>query len=56
MIVKENINGMVFIAKTKFYVYASEEALHDDSAGPFFITSSRREFEARKDLARVLGI
>jgi hypothetical protein len=48
MIVKETVDGKVFIAQTTYYIYRSEEDLQTDKQ-PMLITSDTVEFEGYKN-------
>jgi len=51
MVNREEIDGMLFIAQTTYYVYRNEEDLMADNE-PFLTTSNTDAFEACKNRAK----
>lgn len=52
MIEREEINGLIFIAQTKYMIYRSEEDLQKDGNHAVLTTSDKAKYEANKKLAR----
>ena len=53
MIEREDINGMIFIAQTTFFVYKNDEDLKADK--PALLTSSQTEFNYIKN-HQIIGV
>lgn len=50
MIIRENINGLIFVEQRTYYVYASEEDFQNDKKT--LVTSSEGNFNINKEIAR----